>query len=133
MKTKKLRTYRTAPRSDIEPLHVSSVSTMKDLSKIFRDAVILQASTSGILMHVRRDDLISPELRANLSLENLVGETLLIYIQPMNLEISGKVMRTRFLGKEGYHIGLDYTADAPEYWRECLMDLLPRPGEFDDN
>ena len=25
-----------------------------------------------------------------------------------------------------YEIGIDYTQDAPDYWRECLCDLLPR-------
>ena len=131
MKTKEAKVYRSAPRSEIEPLHVSSVSSLKDLRKMFKDAQILQASTTGILLHVRREDLVPSDLRSNLSLEALVGETLLIYIEPMNLEISGKVMRTKFLGKEGFHVGIDYSADAPEYWRECLMDLLPKPGEFD--
>jgi hypothetical protein len=55
-----------------------------------------------------------------------------IRIEEMNLELSGKVTRTRLLGKEGFEIALDYTNDAPEYWRECLMDLLPTPQEFDD-
>ena len=104
---------------------------MKDMQKVFKDARILQASTTGVLMHVRREDLIPSELRSNLSLDSLVGQTLLVYIEPMNLEISGKVMRTKLLGKEGFHLGLDYSADAPEYWRECLMDLLPKPGELD--
>ena len=131
MNTKKLKAQRAAPRSEIEPLHVSSVSSLKDLRKVFKDARIMQASISGILLHVRRTDLVPDELRTNLSLEPLVGETLLVYIEPMNLEISGKVVRTKFLGKDGFHVALDYSADAPEYWRECLMDLLPRPGEFD--
>jgi hypothetical protein len=43
----------------------------------------------------------------------------------MNLEIGGVVARTKFLGKDGFIVAIDYTEDAPDYWRECLMDLLP--------
>ena len=51
----------------------------------------------------------------------------------MNLEISGTVVRTRLLGIEGFEIGVDYSLDAPEYWRECLLDLIPSPGELEDH
>jgi glycine cleavage system aminomethyltransferase T len=50
----------------------------------------------------------------------------------MNIEISGRIARTKLLGKQGFEIGIDYAEDAPEYWRECLVDLLPAPGEFDE-
>jgi hypothetical protein len=35
------------------------------------------------------------------------------------------------LGKKGFYVAIDYSEEAPEYWRECLMDLLPNPGELD--
>jgi hypothetical protein len=53
-------------------------------------------------------------------------------IEEMNLELSGKITRTKLLGKEGFELAIDYSNDAPQYWRECLMDLLPTPQEFND-
>lgn len=124
---------RSSPRRAIEPLEITSVSVMENLAKVARKAQIIDASTTGFLIRVKRENLIPKYLRQNLTLEPLVGTTLLIYLSQMNLEMSGTVVRTRLLGKEGFEIGVDYTADAPEYWRECLLDLIPAPGEMDDH
>lgn len=122
---------RISPRTEIAPLEVSSLSSLENLSKIARYGEIIEASTSGFLLIVKREDLIPSQLRKNLNIDQLVGTMVLIYLPQMNLEISGKIARTRLLGKKGYEIGIDYTSDAPEYWRECLFDLLPKPGELD--
>lgn len=124
-------TVRSAPRKELTPLSVSSVASLESLAKIARGGTIVEASTSGILLMVRREDLVPVALRKNLNLDALVGDKLMIHLPDLNLEISGKVARTRFVGKEGFEIGIDYTDDAPEYWRECLVELLPAPGEFD--
>ena len=122
---------RVAPRRDITPLEVSSVSSLENLAKIARSGEIVEASITGFLLIVRREDLIPSALRKNLTLESLHGGKVLLHLPQMNIEISGKVTRTKLLGKQGFEIGIDYTDDAPEYWRECLVDLLPAPGEFD--
>jgi hypothetical protein len=44
----------------------------------------------------------------------------------MDLDITGFVARTKYVSNKEFEIGVDYTSDAPEYWRECLCDLLPR-------
>ncbi len=54
-----------------------------------------------------------------------------MHLEEMNLEVSGVITRTQLLGKKGFYIAVDYSEEAPEYWRECLMDLLPKPGELD--
>lgn len=131
MATKKIRKNRSAPRRAIEPLLVSSVSLMDNLSKLARTGEIVDASITGFLLLVKREDLVPLEYRRNLSLEKLVGSTILIYLPQMNLEISGKVTRTKLVGKQGFEIGVDYSEDSPQYWRECLLDLLPFPGELD--
>jgi hypothetical protein len=128
---KKAVAHRAAPRKELTPLPVSSVSSLENLTKIARGGSVTEASTSGILLLVRREDLVPAMLRKNLNLDALVGDKVLIHLPDLNLEISGKVARTRFIGKEGFEVGIDYTDDAPEYWRECLVDLLPAPGEFD--
>lgn len=122
---------RIAPRREITPLEVSSVSSLDSLAKIARSAEIIEASTTGFLMIVRREDLIPQILRKNLTLDSIHGTKVILHLPQMNLEISGRIARTKLLGKQGFEIGIDYAEDAPEYWRECLVDLLPAPGEFD--
>lgn len=122
---------RIAPRREITPLEVSSMSSLENLAKISRSAEIVEASTTGFLLIVRREDLIPANLRKNLTLDALIGNKVLLHLPQMNIEISGRIARTKLIGKAGFEIGIDYTDDAPEYWRECLMDLLPAPGEFD--
>jgi len=124
-------TQRRSPRKETTPVHVSYIASLADFSKLTRSAQIIEASATGLLMRVMRDDLIAPHLRKNLNLDALVGERIYIRLDDMNLELSGVVARTKFLGRDGFHIAIDYTDEAPEYWRECLMDLLPVPGEVE--
>lgn len=123
---------RSAPRKELSAVKVSYISSLADFSKLTRDAQIVQASSTGLLIHVDRRDLLAPSLRKNLNIDELVGERVYLRLDDMNLEISGTVARTQFLGKGQFHIAVDYSDEAPEYWRECLMDLLPMPGEIDD-
>lgn len=127
----KKRGVRIAPRKETHPVNVSYVCSMDDLTKIARDCEVIEASSTGLLMHVKRKDLIPHHLKSNLNIDCLIGSRVLVRLEDMNLEISGTVARTQFLGKEGFHLAVDYSADAPDYWRQCLMDLLPIPGELD--
>lgn len=122
---------RVAPRKEVEPLRVSYMASLNNLAKLAKNCQIVEASASGLLLTVLRDDLIPQSLRGNLNLDCLIGDRVYLKVEPMNIEISGEIKRTKFLGKQGFHIAVDYSEDAPEYWRECLMDLLPKPGEFD--
>ena len=131
MPKQKQSNRREAPRRPIEPLEVNSVIIIENRTKVARWAEVTEASTVGLLLIVKREDLVPMSLRRNLNIDDLVGEVVLLRLPQMNIEISGKIARTKFLGKEGFAIGLDYTDDAPEYWRECLLDLLPAPGELD--
>lgn len=123
---------RSSSRREITPLQVTSFSSLESLAKIARYGEIVEASANGFLLKIRREDLIPVVLRRNLSIDSLVGTTVLLHLPQMNLDISGRVARTQLKGKSGYEIGIDYTEDSPEYWRECLVDLLPAPGEFDE-
>jgi hypothetical protein len=122
---------RAAPRRDIAPLEISSMSSLENLARVARGGHIIEASTTGFLVMIKREDLVPVNLRKNLNLEELVGMKVLLHLPQMNLEICGVVTRTQLKGKQGFEIGIDYTEDAPEYWRECLLDLLPEPGEFE--
>lgn len=122
---------RVAPRKDITPLTISSMSDLENLAKIARGGMVVEASTSGFLLMIKREDLVPVALRKHLTLDELIGTKILIHLPQMNLEISGTIKRTKLAGKEGFEVGVDYSDDAPEYWRECLIDLLPAPGELE--
>ena len=125
------RKQRSAPRKELSPVKVSYISSLTDFSKLTREARIVEASATGLLICVQREDLVAPKLWKNLNIDELIGERIYLRLDDMNLELSGIVARTQFLGKQGFHIAVDYTDEAPEYWRECLMELLPTPGEID--
>lgn len=51
----------------------------------------------------------------------------------MNLDLDGTVNRTLHKGRGNFEIAIEFSRDVPEYWRECLIDLLPAPGEMEDD
>lgn len=124
---------RNSPRKEVEPLRVSNIASLDNLARLARYAEIVEASSTGLLLHIRREDLIPQTLKSSLTLDSLVGDRIFIHLEDMNLEISGHIRRTKLMGKKGYVVAMDYSTDAPEYWRECLMDLLPTPGELEDD
>lgn len=124
------RKFRSAPRKEINrssaQLTLDTFSSLENLEKLAKYGEIVEASASGILINFKREDFLKKELRTNLNLDSLIGHKVYFTIHEMDLEISGTVVRTKFLGKkEGFQIAVDYSSDAPEYWRECLMDLIP--------
>lgn len=121
----KARKYRQALRKEITPLTLDNLSSLDTLEKLASYGEVIEASSTGILMHFKREDFVGKELRTTLNIDFLVGKNVYFTIHEMGLEISGTVARTKFLGKTGFQVAIDYSKDAPEYWRECLMDLLP--------
>lgn len=119
------RKQRVAPRRNVNYLTLDTFSSLENLQKLAKHGEIIEASSSGLLIHFKREDFLSKDLRSNLNIDSLLGHNIFMNIHEMNLEISGTVTRTQFLGKKGFLVAIDYSTDAPEYWRECLMDLLP--------
>lgn len=125
------RKFRTAPRKKIgktsnSMLSLDTFSSLDNLQKFAKYGKIIEASSTGILINFKRTDFVAKELRTTLNIDQLIGKNVFFHIHEMDLEISGTVTRTKFLGKdEGFIVAVDYTTDAPEYWRECLIDLLP--------
>lgn len=117
-------------RRDLEPIRVDSITSLDWVSPIARGGSIVNASASGFKLILHRTDFVPKYLRSNLSLDSLIGERVLIFIRDMNLEISGSVARTKHIGSGEFELAVDFSEDAPQYWRECLLDLLPSPGEF---
>lgn len=124
---------RKSPRKEVTPIFVSYVSSLDDLAKLAKNCEVVEASSSGLLLLMKRADLIPQSLRGNLNIDSLIGHRVLLRLEDMNLEISGTIVRTKFMGKQGFHVAIDYSEEAPEYWRECLIDLLPVPGEIEEH
>lgn len=122
---------RVAPRTELEPIEITAFTSLDHLTMLSRAGQIVEASKTGFCVHVRRKDLVPKQFREVLSLKGLEGGRVMLTLAEMGLEISGTIKRTARLGKDIFEIGIDYSEDAPEYWRECLLDLLPRPGGFE--
>lgn len=123
---------RVGKRKTVSPLTLSAIADLETLTKISRGGIIVDASASGLLIRLRREDLIPNVLRTSLSLDSLINTELSIHIHAMDLEITGSVKRTKLVGKKSFEIGIIFSDEAPLYWRECLVDLLPSPEEMEE-
>lgn len=123
---------RVGSRKVVSPLSISAITDISTSTKISRGGIIVDASASGILIRIRREDLIPKILRSSLTLESLERTEISMHIAAMDLDITGKVKRTKLVGKKSFEIGIDFSEDLPLYWRECLLDLLPSPEEMDE-
>lgn len=119
------------PREELEPIEIRGFTSLDHMTLLSRSGLIVDASKTGFLLHVERKELVPKQFRDTLSIDVLVGDKVILMIDPLNLEIGGKIARTKRVSKDLYEIAIDFSEDAPEYWRECLLDLLPRPGDLD--
>ena len=117
-------------RKDLDPVDIQGLISIHDLSPIADRAQLVEASASGFRLILNRKDLVEQTLRDSLTLENIEGLEISLFIPAMDLDVTGIIVRTRHTGEGLFEVGIDYTSDAPEYWRECLCDLLPVPGEL---
>jgi hypothetical protein len=118
-----------APRKQVNFIAVKNLATLEPFTVISKEAEIVDASSTGFLLYVNRKHLVPKHLRANLSLKPLEGERIMLKIEDMNLDIDGLISRTKFIGNGIFEIAIDFSEDAPEYWRECLIELLPSSDE----
>lgn len=112
-------------RKPVNEVFIQGVKELASGKVFFNRAQIVDISPTGLLFHVRREDLASAELRSHLTLDSIHGKSVCFKIEIMDTYIEGIVARTQFKGKEGFVIAVDFREDAPEYWRECLVELLP--------
>ena len=124
------RKYRSAPRKDLAKLTIDSLSSSESLRKLAKYGQIMEASSSGILIKFKRTDFVDKDLKSNLNIDCLLGKNVYFNIHEMNLEISGKIARTKFLGKEGFLVAIDYTIEAVDealaIYRKALEDGVER-------
>ncbi|PCI27156.1 hypothetical protein COB52_05280 [Candidatus Kaiserbacteria bacterium] len=122
---------RDSNRKLLDPIHIESLTSLDQFSLLARTGRIVDASATGFLLQIDRKDFVPKVLRENLSIECIVNERVKLTITEMNLEIDGRIVRTKLVGKGIFEIAVDFSDSAPEYWRECLLDLLPNEGEFE--
>ncbi len=123
---------RIAERKEVASIEVAELTSLANYKVLARAGEIIDASTSGLLMYINRKDLIPKELRENLSLKELLGQHVVMFLPQMNLDLDGRITRAHHIGKGVFEIGLQFSEEVPLYWRECLIDLLPAPGEIEE-
>lgn len=121
---------RIAARKVVDYIHVAELTSLSSYSVIAREGVIADASQSGFLLKIDRQQLVPKEFRENLTLEQLIGHQVVMYLPQMNLDLDGTVTRAAHVGRGTFEIAVKFSPDTPEYWRDCLVDLLPAPGEM---
>ena len=121
---------RVAARKVVDFIHVAELTSLSSYNVIAREGVIADASQSGFLVKVDRSQLVPKEYRENLTMENLVGHQVVMYLPQMNLDLDGTITRATHVGKGMFEIAVKFSPDVPEYWRDCLVELLPAPGEI---
>ncbi len=119
-----------ALRENLEPIPIRGLTSIDHMTLLARNGWLVEASTTGILVEIDRKELAPKTFRDSLSLKELEGDKVYLMIDAMNLEIGGTITRTNRLTKDRWQIAIDFRDDAPEYWRECLVELLPKPGGF---
>lgn len=121
---------RVAARKIVDFIRIAELTSLSSYSVIAREGVIMDASPSGFLVVVERTQLATKELRENLTLKPMVGHQVVMYLPQMNLDLDGTVTRADHVGKGRFEIAITFSPDVPEYWRDCLVELLPAPGEI---
>ena len=119
-----------ALRENLEPLSIRGLTSIDHMTLLARRGWLVEASTTGFLIEIERRDLAPKTFRDSLSLKELEGDKVYLMIDEMNLEVGGIIARTHRVNKDRWQIAIDFREDAPEYWRECLIELLPKPGGF---
>ena len=122
---------RYAPREKVDPIEIKGFTSLDHMTLLSRIGHIVDASKTGFLLHVERKNLVPKKFRETLSLAELEGDRVILMIEPLNLEITGKIIRSKRITKELYEIVIDFSDDAPEYWRECLVEMLPRASDYE--
>ena len=122
---------RIAPREQMDPIQIRSFTSLDHMTLLTRKGAIVEASTTGFLLQIERKDLVPKQFQKELSLDALLGDQVMLMIDVMNLEIGGKIARTKRITKDVFEVAIDYSEDSPEYWRELLVDMLPRGKDYE--
>lgn len=122
---------RVASRKEIDYIQVNDLTSVIDYSVIATTGQIINASPSGFLLQIFRKDLIPEALKGTLTLDATLGQQVVLYLPQMNLDLDGTITRASHMGRGKFVVAIDFSTEVPIYWRDCLIDLLPAPGELE--
>lgn len=125
---------RIAHRKHVDPIPLAELSIFGKYPDFASKAYLVDVSSTGMLIHIERDDFRQKELKQAFNLDHLNGDMIRFTLVPMELEIDGIIARSSKMGKEYFEIAVDFSGEEHEYWRECLYDLIPSQEEhfYDD-
>jgi hypothetical protein len=118
-------------RKNVAEVFVLNVKNVSTGEVYFSRAAIMDVSATGLLLKICRDDILALTLRSTLTWAALSNVGVGFTIEIMDTYIEGVVTRTKPEGKGEFLVAIDFREDAPEYWRNCLVDLLPDDSETD--
>jgi len=122
---------RVRERKVVDEIVVSELTSLSSYNILAHTGIIVDASASGFLLSLDRKQFAAKDLRDSLSLDSLIGHQVVMFLPQMNLDLDGTIVRTEHKGKGRFELAITFSADVPEYWRDCLVDLLPAPGEIE--
>jgi len=123
---------RALKRKKTQSLSASHIINCDSLKRIFEVGYIIDTSLKGFLLSIDRNDVVEDNLKSSLTLDSLIGTNVSLFINDMELELDGEIKVTRHIGKGMFEVFVHFSPETPKYWRECLMDLMPQPGELEE-
>lgn len=120
---------RYAPRKNLEYIDAVELTSLSHFNVFASEAKIVDVSATGYLLHVSRQHFTQPELRDTLTLDAVLGHQIVMFLPQLNLDLDGTIARAKHVGKGFFEVAVTFNPETPKFWRECLVDLLPSPGE----
>lgn len=127
-----MQNRRESDRKVVDAVYFSELSDLGTSEVLASSGHIVDASSSGFLILFHRDHS-HENLKGTLSFDHLLDSHVSLYLPQMEIDLDGKITRTKHIGKGYFEIGIAFSEDTPVFWRECLKDLLPQPGEMDNH
>ena len=123
---------RDLERKAVDYVYISDLISLDNYTLIASKGYIVDTSTSSFKLILSRSDLGSHELRGNLHLDSIIGQEVVLHLPQMNLDLDGRVEKTRYCGRGNFEVIVKFLPHTPDYWRDCLIELLPGPGEMSE-
>ena len=119
----KIKNRRFSGRKELPFFDVSSVYIFKGEKEwpIAYKGFIKNISPSGCLLQFHRDQIQDPKARGSLNWSFLLGQKISFIISLMELEIRGKITRTRFVGEKTFEMVVTLVDEETETWRQCFF------------
>ncbi len=124
--------HRNKKRKYLNTIKFEEFTVLNNYKVIIDSGYIVDASVDGFRIELDRSSLKEEALKNNLSLDSLLGAHIAIFLPQMAMDLDGFVMRTSHNGNGNFSMYIEFSSDVPEYWRDCLIDLLPTDEDLED-